>query len=175
MTNLVVEAFKLLLETLDVLQVVALLVLVLLSLVKLAVLFLDSRQWETLNVTGAVRLGQRVSTAATCRSLRLNRLRFDVDLYEGVRIWFTVAKFEPILLRLCFIGILAQVEIRFTKQPWSILCEYSQNTLLLRKFASHIIPVNSCFHLKLFIKNGHGALWAEPLDLRIYCFSSLLP
>ena len=41
MTDLVVEAFELVLETLDVFEIVALLVLVLLSLVKLAVLLFD--------------------------------------------------------------------------------------------------------------------------------------
>ena len=44
MTNLVVKAFELVFETLDVFEVVALLVLVLLSLIKLAVLFFDSRE-----------------------------------------------------------------------------------------------------------------------------------
>ena len=44
MTNLVVKAFKLIFKTLDVFEVVALLVLVLLSLIKLAVLFFDSRE-----------------------------------------------------------------------------------------------------------------------------------
>ena len=43
-TNLIVEAFKLVLETLDVLEIVALLVLVLLSLVKLAVLFFNGSE-----------------------------------------------------------------------------------------------------------------------------------
>ena len=44
MTNLVVKTFELVFKTLDVFEVVALLVLVLLSLIKLAVLFFDSRE-----------------------------------------------------------------------------------------------------------------------------------
>ena len=44
MTDLVIKAFELVFETLDVFEVVALLVLVLLSLVKLAVLFFDGRE-----------------------------------------------------------------------------------------------------------------------------------
>ena len=43
-TDLVVEAFELVLETLDVFEIVALLVLVLLSLVKLAVLLFDGSE-----------------------------------------------------------------------------------------------------------------------------------
>ena len=44
MTNLVVKTFELVFKTLDVFEVVALLILVLLSLIKLAILFFDSRE-----------------------------------------------------------------------------------------------------------------------------------